>query len=278
VSADDPRLTAAYESCLALAREHYENFPVASWLVPARLRPHVAAVYAFARIADDFADEPGCTAGERLRLLDGWQDALHRAVGAGEPLDPAQPPQHAAVFTALPHTIRRFDLPIGLFESLLSAFRQDVTVGRYADWAALDDYCRRSANPVGRLVLRLFGHRDDRFDCWSDAICTALQLTNFWQDFAVDWERGRLYVPETVWRSTAARVEDLTPPPSAMPLGWQRALAECTVRCWHTCAAGCAGSCARPGTAACACSSAWSRAASTRLPRARGSEPPMRWW
>ena len=101
------------------------------------------------------------------------------------------------------------------FEALLSAFRQDVTVTRYATWADVDDYCRRSANPVGRLVLRLFGYDDDRLDRWSDAICTALQLTNFWQDFGVDWRRGRLYVPETEWRAAGARLDDLSAPLTA---------------------------------------------------------------
>jgi squalene synthase HpnC len=226
----DARLDAAYAACLSLARSHYENFPVASWLVPAALRPHVAAVYAFARIADDFADEPGHSPRERLRLLDEWQDALHRALGAGEPLDPAAAPQQAAVFTALAHTIRTFELPVALFEALLSAFRQDVVVDRYADWTAVDDYCRRSANPVGRLVLRLFGHRDDRLDGWSDAICTALQLANFWQDFAVDWSRGRLYVPETEWRGGGASPSDLRPGATSLPREWRRVLAACTAR------------------------------------------------
>ena len=126
--------------------------------------------------------------------------------------------------------MRTFDLPVAHFEALLSAFRQDVTVARYDSWPAVDDYCRRSANPVGRLVLRLFGYRDDRLDRWSDAICTALQLTNFWQDFAVDWARGRLYVPESEWRAAGARLEDLEARPAVMPREWQRALAACCTR------------------------------------------------
>ncbi len=227
---DAARLAAAYDTCLAIARSHYENFPVASRLVPSRLRPHVAAVYAFARTADDFADEDGYTTRERLRLLDEWLDALHRALGAGEPIDADLEPRRTAIFTALAHTVRRFDLPVALLEALLSAFRQDVSVTRYASWTEVDDYCRRSANPVGRLVLRLFGYRDERLDAWSDAICTALQLTNFWQDFAIDWSRGRLYVPETEWRSAGARLEDLGGTPSATPAEWRRALAACTAR------------------------------------------------
>ena len=230
MTADDARLAAAYDTCLTIARGHYENFPVASWLVPAAVRPHVAAIYAFARTADDYADEDGYTTRERLRLLDEWLDALHRSLGAGEPIEADLGPTSTAVFTALAHTVRTFDLPVALLEALLSAFRQDVTVVRYASWPEVDDYCRRSANPVGRLVLRLFGYRDERLDRWSDAICTALQLTNFWQDFAVDWSRGRLYVPEAEWRAAGARLDDLAARPATTPPEWRHALAACTTR------------------------------------------------
>lgn len=234
-------LDAAYAHCLALAQSHYENFPVASWLVPLDLRRHVAAVYAFARTADDFADEDGYTTRERLRLLDDWLVRLHAAVGAASPADlppdggahprpESSPDAHAAIFVALAATIREHDLPPWLFEALLSAFRQDVTVTRYPTWAALDDYCRRSANPVGRLVLRLFGHRDERLDAWSDAICTALQLTNFWQDFAIDWRRGRLYVPEEVAAAAGASTAQLGPALETTPREWQAALAVCAAR------------------------------------------------
>jgi phytoene synthase len=230
VTTGDARLDAAYDTCQRIARAHYENFPVASWLVPASVRPHIAAVYAFARAADDFADEPGYTERERLRLLDEWLERLHFALGAGEPLEGGEAPDHTAIFTALAHTLRTRELPVALFEALLSAFRQDVTVTRYATWAEVEDYCRRSANPVGRLVLRLFGYRDDRLDRWSDAICTALQLTNFWQDFAIDWGRGRLYLPEAEWRRAGARLEQLTLPLTAVPREWQRTLAGCVAR------------------------------------------------
>ena len=234
-------LAADYQTCLALAASHYENFPVASWLVPADIRPHVAAVYAFARTADDFADEEGYTTRERLRLLDEWGDRLRAAVGAsdGESVSPgggahdpgaASPGTRDAIFRALGHTIRTRHLPVWLFEALLSAFRQDVTTTRYASWEAVDDYCRRSANPVGRLVLRLFGYDDDRLDRWSDAICTALQLTNFWQDFAVDWQRGRIYVPESERTAAGARLDDLVPDMVSTPREWQRALAACGAR------------------------------------------------
>jgi squalene synthase HpnC len=184
-------LAQAYAACQALAESHYENFPVASKLMPARLRPHVAAIYAFARTADDFADEPGREPDERLRLLDEWRRKLHEP-----PVDD--------IFVALHDTIARFDLPIELFEDLLSAFTQDVSTTRYESWNAVLDYCRRSANPVGRLVLRLSGYRDEALDRASDAVCTALQLTNFWQDLAIDWPRGRLYVPEEAWRPAGA--------------------------------------------------------------------------
>ena len=202
----------AYRACLRIARSHYENFPVASLLVPAALRPHVAAVYAFARGADDIADEPGRTPDERLTLLDEWAAALHEA--------PRTP-----VFEALADTRQRFDLPVELFESLLSAFRQDVVTTRYDSWDEVFDYCRRSANPVGRLVLRLARIRRDDADQWSDAFCTALQLTNFWQDLAIDWERGRLYVPRVVWAAAGAD-------PSALDRRtitpqWQSALRDC---------------------------------------------------
>ncbi len=237
----DPGLAASYQTCLALAASHYENFPVASRLVPGAIRPHVAAVYAFARTADDFADEDGYTTRERLRLLDEWLERLHAAVGAadggslppgggGRDIGTASTETHDAIFRALGHTIRTRHLPVWLFEALLSAFRQDVTTTRYATWDAVDDYCRRSANPVGRLVLRLFGYDDERLDRWSDAICTALQLTNFWQDFAVDWQRGRLYVPEAEWTAAGARPDDLTPAMRVTPPEWRRALAGCGAR------------------------------------------------
>lgn len=219
----DAALDAAYAHCLAQASSHYENFPVASWLVPSSIRPHVAAVYAFARSADDFADEDGYDTAERFRLLDDWLARLHRAVGPGA--DAADP-----VFLALGHTIRTCKLPVDLFEALLSAFRQDITVTRYATWADVDDYCRRSANPVGRLVLRLFGHDNARLDAWSDAICTALQLTNFWQDFAVDWRRGRLYVPEEQWRASGAHPDQLSAGMTTTPREWQQALAASAAR------------------------------------------------
>jgi len=184
-------LDRAYAACAQLARTHYENFPVASLLLPRRMRPAVSAVYAFARRADDFADEPGYTDAERLVLLDSWQQRLEASVaGKAQAAD-----SDDLIFIAVADAIRTHDLPVSLFTDLLSAFRQDVCKKRYGTWTQVLDYCSRSANPVGRLVLRIAGYRDDVLDRSSDALCTALQLTNFWQDFAVDWRNGRLYVP-----------------------------------------------------------------------------------
>jgi hydroxysqualene synthase len=209
-------LEEAYAACLRLAQSHYENFPVASRLLPRELRPHVAAIYAFARRADDFADEPGYETDERLRLLQEWRRRLH---------DHAQAPPE---FQALHHTITKFDLPISLFDDLLDAFTQDVTTTRYERWLEVLEYCQRSANPVGRLVLRLSGYRDEQLDRASDAVCTALQLTNFWQDLAIDWSRGRLYVPEDIWRPRAADPDQLNHHRITAP--WVATMAECSAR------------------------------------------------
>ena len=225
---DIPRdLEPAYTACLALAQSHYENFPVASRLLPKQLRPHVAAVYAFARTSDDYADEPGYDIDERLRLLQEWRQKLHTPSRLRASAEQALPAEDL-VFVALHHTIAQFDLPVQLFDDLLDAFTQDVTTTRYSTWAAVLDYCRRSANPVGRLVLRLSGYRDDRLDRASDAVCTALQLTNFWQDLAIDWSRGRLYVPEEIWRPRDANPEQLNGRTLTAP--WTATMAECSAR------------------------------------------------
>jgi phytoene synthase len=211
---------SAYAVCQRLAREHYENFPVASRLLPAPTRPHIAAIYAFARIADDFADEGDRPDEARLALLDDWQRRLRDAV-AGRIDDDGS--DAGAIFTAVRDTITRFDLEPQLFVDLISAFRQDVLVKRYETWADLLDYCRRSANPVGRLVLRVSGYRDARLDGLSDAVCTALQLTNFWQDLEIDMRNGRLYVPLSVVRASGADERDL--PRRQLTREWRAALA-----------------------------------------------------
>jgi len=216
---------AAYARCLQLARQHYENFPVASRLLPSAARPHIAAVYAFARIADDFADEGTRTASARLALLDDWRDRLREAV-VGQTVEDRS--DAAAIFIAVGDTIRRWELDPQLFEDLLSAFRQDVHTSRYETWDDLLDYCRRSANPVGRLVLWIAGYREARLDRWSDAICTGLQLVNFWQDLERDFQKGRLYVPlETVSRA-GADVSDLQRRRFTAP--WEHAMTEAADR------------------------------------------------
>ena len=198
---------AAYATCLRLARRHYENFPVASWLWPRADRPHVAAVYAFARTADDFADEGTRTPDERLALLDDWRARLHAAANGHPVAGGAHDAPH--IFAALGETMRSRNLEVTLFDDLLSAFRQDVLVTRYERWDDVLDYCRRSANPVGRIVLRIAGYRDPALDAHADAVCTALQLTNFWQDLERDWHKGRLYVPREFVRDAGAVDADL---------------------------------------------------------------------
>lgn len=181
-----------YDVCLDIARAHYENFPVASFLMPPHMRRHVAAVYAFARVADDYADEGHLAPDYRHRLLKDWEHRLRVAAAGSAERDGSN---ESAIFAALEQTIAARGLPLELFTDLLSAFHQDVDVTRYATWSDLMDYCRRSANPVGRLVLRISGRDDAALDTSSDALCTALQLTNFWQDLERDWQKGRVYLP-----------------------------------------------------------------------------------
>ena len=190
-----------YDVCLGIARAHYENFPVASILMPRHMRRDIAAVYAFARAADDFADEGSLDPAARHALLDGWEHRV-RAASAGMAHDDGS--DEGAIFAALERTMAARNLPLTLFTDLLSAFHQDVDVTRYDSWARLLDYCRRSANPVGRLVLRISGRDDAALDASSDALCTALQLTNFWQDLERDWEKGRVYLPADVLEAHGA--------------------------------------------------------------------------
>jgi hydroxysqualene synthase len=226
-------LDAAYETCARFAREHYENFPVASWLLPRAMRPHVAAVYAFARVADDFADEGERPDEERLALLDAWLDRLHAcalsdAAGPQDAAAGALPPATPHIFAAVGATIRTCRLPMSLFDDLLSAFRQDVTTTRYDTWDDVLGYCRRSANPVGRLVLGIAGYRDAALERRSDAVCTALQLTNFWQDLERDWRKGRLYLPLEDCRREGADPGDLNA--GRLTPEWRRVLAAAVAR------------------------------------------------
>jgi hydroxysqualene synthase len=192
VSQPPPRSVAeAFAYCERLARTHYENFPVGSLLIPRDRRRHVYSVYAFARIADDFADE-GYETGElteagRLAALDDWERKLENCY-RGRADHP--------VFVALAETVRELRLPVQLFRGLLSAFKQDVVKRRYADFDEVLDYCSRSANPVGRLILLLFGYREERLHELSDCVCTGLQLANFWQDVEVDIRKDRVYLPQ----------------------------------------------------------------------------------
>ena len=167
---------------------HYENFPVASVLMPPALRAPVGVIYRFARSADDFADEGDDPPQVRLDKLQAYRDELDR-IAAG------QPPR-TALFEDLARTVHERALPLQPFRDLLDAFSQDVVKARYADFAEVLDYCRRSANPVGRLMLHLFGMADERNLAWSDSICSALQLVNFWQDVAIDWQKDRVYLPQ----------------------------------------------------------------------------------
>lgn len=182
-----------------LATHHYENFHVVTFLLPKRLQQDFYNVYSFCRWADDLGDEIGDSA-ESLRLLAWWRDELH-AMYEGQVRHP--------VFVALEGTSHKFDLPVALFDDLISAFEQDQTVTRYRTWHDLFRYCRYSANPVGRLVLRLCGYADPERDRLSDATCTALQLANFWQDVTVDLEKNRVYLPLDLLERHGYTLDDL---------------------------------------------------------------------
>jgi squalene synthase HpnC len=180
-----PSLEEAQAYCERLARTHYENFSVATWFLPKRLRQHFYSVYAYCRISDDLGDEVGDPQ-QALALLDEWERELEACYG-GEPRHP--------VFIALRETIRACEIPQHEFADLLKAFRQDQTVHRYETFDDVLGYCRYSANPVGHLVLYVCEYRDAERQQLSDSTCTALQLANFWQDISVDWQKGRIYLP-----------------------------------------------------------------------------------
>ncbi|HEY9103378.1 squalene synthase HpnC [Chitinimonas sp.] len=169
--------------------DHYENFPVASLLLPKVMRRPIAIVYRFARSADDFADEGDLSNEARLALLEGYRAELGRLAAGAAP--------ETALFRDLrDEVVQPFQVPLQLFYDLLDAFAQDVVKTRFADFGELMHYCRRSANPVGRIVLHIAGHAGTRQLAWSDGICAALQLINFWQDVAIDWQKGRVYLPQ----------------------------------------------------------------------------------
>ena len=176
-------LAHAYAHCRRIALGHYENFPVVSWLLPRELRPHIFALYAYCRGVDDLGDK---SEGDRLALLDDWEAELRRCYD-GSPSD--------ARFVALVDTIRRFDIPPEPFLRLIEANRRDQRTNRYQTFDELLDYCTYSANPVGRLVLYVFGYRDEERARLADSTCTALQLANFWQDVRRDLKMGRVYIP-----------------------------------------------------------------------------------
>ncbi len=186
LEASRPTLDYANEYCRRLTFSHYENFPVASRCVPKHLRQHVCNIYAFARTADDFADELDFK-GDRMAALDEWEEELALAY-QGRGIHP--------IFVALEQTVREMSLPEQLFKDLLRAFKMDVLTNRKKDFDEVLYYCERSANPVGRLILLLHGYRNEEWFKWSDHICTALQLANFWQDVRVDLEKNRIYLPQ----------------------------------------------------------------------------------
>ena len=202
---------------------HYENFPVASWLLPARIRPPIEAIYGFARGADDIADEGDASDTQRLAALDRYLEALDAIEARAAPLTGVSPMRShlPEEFVAIGQAIAQYDLPVPLLRDLIDAFKQDVVKKRYADYAELRDYARRSANPVGRLVLHLFERfaakeaparvplRSVEARGWSDAICSALQFINFWQDVAADWKKGRVYIPQEDLERFGVREEQI---------------------------------------------------------------------
>lgn len=195
-----PTQAEAREYCRRLARSHYENFSVASWFLPERLRQDFFNVYAYCRISDDLGDEVGDTEAS-LRLLDQWEAELD-ACYAGNPRHP--------VFVALAETVRKCEIPKQTFVDLLTAFRQDQQVMRYQSFEDLLSYCRNSANPVGHLVLYVCGYRDEERQRLSNFTCTALQLANFWQDVSVDYGKGRIYLPLEDLRRFGVSEEDIS--------------------------------------------------------------------
>lgn len=197
-----PSLEEARQWCRHLATTHYENFHVATWFLPKAVRPHFESVYAYCRVSDDLGDEVANRA-TAMRLLDEWGALVDECYDA-----PAQ--SRHPVFVALRETVAAHSLPRHLFHDLLAAFRLDQVKTRYESIAELEAYSRDSANPVGRLVLLVSGHREESTALLSDKICTALQLANFWQDVVEDWERGRRYLPGDLMAQFGVIDADLT--------------------------------------------------------------------
>jgi squalene synthase HpnC len=192
-------LILAYNDSINFARSHYENFPVISFLLPKHLRKHIAVIYKFARLADDIADEGNLTQTKRIEQLDEYEDEFLNSLNGN----------YSSLFwTALVNTINEFNLPIEYFQNLLKAFRQDVIKKRYKDFHEVVDYCIWSANTVGRLILELFNIRNDKIYKYSDSVCTALQLTNFYQDLSLDFQKGRIYIPEDEMKSYGVLEKD----------------------------------------------------------------------
>jgi len=181
------KINSAYSKSLKFAKSHYENFPVVSFLIPKNLRKHVAIIYWFARTADDYADEGNLLEGERLEKLNNFEIRMKLLlIGKAE----------SDYEFALANTIKERNLTVENFYNLIKAFRQDVIKNRYANFDEVLDYCKHSANPVGRLILELFDIRTEEAFNYSDKICTALQLTNFLQDIPIDYKKGRIYMPQ----------------------------------------------------------------------------------
>ncbi|HXL72082.1 MAG TPA: squalene synthase HpnC [bacterium] len=192
-------LKKGYEECRQIAATHYENFPVASLLLPRESRSHIAALYAFARTADDYADEDKYK-GRRLREINRWDKGLRAALKAQT---------SPAILQAFAHTLKTFQIPLSLPLNLLKAYRMDLTQKRYKTWKDILYYCKHSANPVGRMVLYISGIREEKLHRYSDFICTGLQLINFWQDTAIDLGRNRIYYPQAELKKAGVLEKDL---------------------------------------------------------------------
>lgn len=183
-----------------IAKTHYENFPIGSFLIPNRYREPIHLVYTFARVADDFADEGRMSVVERMEKLNEWQQYLHNAISGESPLE---------LFNKLTFVIKEFQIPLQLFDDLLIAFKRDASNPEYQDFNEVLDYCRFSANPIGQILLHIFDCSTDEANRLSDSICTALQLTNFWQDISVDTRRNRIYIPKADFLSFNVQASDL---------------------------------------------------------------------